>query len=159
MKNTLLKIFKGTDFPNQIFMTLLRKVLQIVHAHVVMFSWIILLGKAVVAKKFSKFKLYFLHNSEGNHAPNHQCIRAICDHDLYSFKQDNTVCCQISSWYGNRFDNKLCRLWPSRYNEHTIQENYCTHFSKWLPDNYAVSIYQCSFYHGDKFVLLVPAIQ
>ena len=95
-----LKIFKEADFQNHIFINNWEKFFQIV----VMFSWIILLAKAAVVKKEQNFIFYI---SQRGITLKTQVYRGNCDHDLYSFKQDNTVYCQISSWYGHWFENKL----------------------------------------------------
>ncbi len=61
----MLKIFKGADFQNHMFINIWEKI-------VVKFSWIILLDKAVVPPPPKKGggQNFVLHNSDGNYPRN-----------------------------------------------------------------------------------------
>ncbi len=67
-----------------------------------MFSWVILVDKAVVAKKS-----FIFYKTLRVIAPKTEVYQSNIIAIMISFKQDNTLYCQISSWYRHWFDNNL----------------------------------------------------
>ena len=69
---------------------------------VALFSGIIVLNNAVVAEKNEQTFIFYI--TQRGITPQHKCIRAIAIMTFTlsnTFKNYNTVYCQISSWYGH----------------------------------------------------------